>query len=403
MKKIFCVLLVLCLMPFAVNAKVEVYFSPSNKCEKGIVEAIDDADTEIEAAVYAINNDNIVEALKKAHDRGVKIKILTDRLQAANKSSKVKELYDYGINIRVHSKHKIEHNKFAVFDNESVVTGSYNWTNPATNKNSENCVFFIRDKDAVEEYDNRFKYLWQINTKKKSDLWFKKKKKRLRKEPLSLFSLFALKRQSGDLRLGMSQNADDPDQGVFHLLAGDNNIYHTVVTQIFRTLEAVRQLFTDGLLNNTRAGKAYQAALFGDINITQHRKRGRDTAGGRVSHNGDKRNPFILKLIDGSGGACHLHQRQYTFLHAGAAGRGYRNQRIIALEADFGCLDNPLAYGHAHRAAHKRKVHYRNNAGDAADFAFSDANGVIVSGRLAISFQTVRIALGILKLQRVIF
>ncbi len=174
MKKIFCVLLVLCLMPFAVNAKVEVYFSPSNKCEKGIVEAIDDADTEIEAAVYAINNDNIVEALKKAHDRGVKIKILTDRLQAANKSSKVRELYDYGINIRVHSKHKIEHNKFAVFDNESVVTGSYNWTNPATNKNSENCVFFIRDKDAVEEYDNRFKYLWQINTKKKSDLWFEK-------------------------------------------------------------------------------------------------------------------------------------------------------------------------------------------------------------------------------------
>ena len=174
MKKIFCVLLVLCLMPFAVNAKVEVYFSPSNKCEKGIVEAIDDADTEIEAAVYAINNDNIVKALKKAHDRGVKIKILTDRLQAANKNSKVRELYDYGINIRVHSKHKIEHNKFAVFDNESVVTGSYNWTNPATNKNSENCVFFIRDKDAVEEYDNRFKYLWQINTKKKSDLWFEK-------------------------------------------------------------------------------------------------------------------------------------------------------------------------------------------------------------------------------------
>lgn len=173
MKKIFFVLFFLLLAKPAAAA-VEVYFSPSNKCEKGIVEFINESEEEIEAAVYAINNDRIVAALKKAYDRGVKVRILTDRLQASNKSSKVRELYDYGINIRVHSKHKIEHNKFAVFDNENVVTGSYNWTNPATEKNSENCVFFINVSDAVEEYDNRFEYLWQVNTKKKSDKFFEK-------------------------------------------------------------------------------------------------------------------------------------------------------------------------------------------------------------------------------------
>ncbi len=173
MKKLLFFMLALTFSSQA-SAGVEVYFSPSSKCEKGIIDFINEADNEIEAAVYAINNDRIVEALKKAHDRGVKVKILTDRLQASNKSSKVRELYDYGINIRVHSKYKIEHNKFAVFDNENVVTGSYNWTNPATSKNSENCVFFINVNDAAEEYDNRFKYLWQVNTKKKSDIWFDK-------------------------------------------------------------------------------------------------------------------------------------------------------------------------------------------------------------------------------------
>ena len=33
----------------------------------------------------------------------------------------------------------------------------------------------VENKDIVEEYNSRFSYLWQINTKKKSEQWFKKK------------------------------------------------------------------------------------------------------------------------------------------------------------------------------------------------------------------------------------
>ncbi len=154
---------------------LQVYFSPSSKCENSIVKLINQSEESISAAVYAINNDAIVEALKKAHDRNVNIRILTDRLQASNRSSKVRELYDYGINIRVHSKFKIEHNKFAVYDEKIASSGSYNWTNPASDKNSENCIFFIKNKNAVRRYQSRFEYLWRINTKKKSDQWFGRK------------------------------------------------------------------------------------------------------------------------------------------------------------------------------------------------------------------------------------
>lgn len=158
-------------------AGMSAFFTPSKKCENNIIEHINDAKQSIDAAVYSLNNDEIVEALKKAHKRGVKIRILTDKLQAAQKSSKVRELYDYGINIRVNSKHKIEHNKFAIFDMNNAMTGSYNWTEPASDKNSENCLFFNRNKTTIEDYQNRFDYLWQMNTKKKSDSWFKRHKK----------------------------------------------------------------------------------------------------------------------------------------------------------------------------------------------------------------------------------
>ena len=172
----FYLTIFLILFSFSVRADSKAYFTPSLNCENNLIKRINNAKISVEAAVYAINNNNIVKALKKAYDRGIKIRILTDKTQAGQRNSRVRELHDYGINIRVHSKHKIEHNKFAIFDFNEVITGSYNWTEPASRKNSENCVFIDHNKKTAREYHERFAYLWQMNTKKKSEKWFGRRK-----------------------------------------------------------------------------------------------------------------------------------------------------------------------------------------------------------------------------------
>lgn len=160
------------LLPSA--AKVDIKFTPSSDCENTIVDFINNSQNNLEIAVYSINNVNIVNALKNAHDRGVQLKILTDRLQASSKYSKVIDLYKYGINIKINSKYKIEHNKFAIYDGVIASTGSFNWTNPASSKNSENCVFFTHDIATIEKYKSRFNQLWNANSQEKSDRWFKR-------------------------------------------------------------------------------------------------------------------------------------------------------------------------------------------------------------------------------------
>ncbi len=175
MKKVLFVILVGLFVCLPCAAKVDVKFTPSNDCEDSIIKYINSSEKTIDIAVYSINNDKIVDALKNAYDRGVKLRILTDKLQASAKSSKVIDLYKYGINIRVNSKHKIEHNKFAIYDRQVASTGSFNWTNPASDKNSENCVFLVQDKNAVNKYCQRFEQLWSMNTQQKSDNWFKNK------------------------------------------------------------------------------------------------------------------------------------------------------------------------------------------------------------------------------------
>lgn len=164
---VFCI----CFTPNA-SAKTDVLFTPSLSCEYTIEKLIKGSKESLDIVVYAINNDRLVDAIKDAHKRGVKVRVLTDRLQAAVRGSKVVELHDFGVNIKVHSVNRIEHNKFAVYDKTRASTGSYNWTNPASKKNSENCLFITNNKSTVQKYQNRFDYLWRINKKSKSDIWF---------------------------------------------------------------------------------------------------------------------------------------------------------------------------------------------------------------------------------------
>ena len=176
LKIFFYALLYYCLTVQTAHPVVEIAFTPSKVCEEKIIELINNSHNSIDVAVYSINNQRIIDALYRARQRDVFIRILTDKLQASGKYSKVEEMHSNGLNIRVHTKNKIEHNKFAVFDGKSASTGSFNWTNSATSKNSENCLFLINEPDYAKIYQQRFEELWEMNTETKSEQWFEKRR-----------------------------------------------------------------------------------------------------------------------------------------------------------------------------------------------------------------------------------
>jgi phosphatidylserine/phosphatidylglycerophosphate/cardiolipin synthase-like enzyme len=51
------------------------------------------------------------------------------------------------------------HHKFAIIDNRLLLTGSYNWTFAANNKNEEN-LMVIDDPEIIIRYQNQFEKLW---------------------------------------------------------------------------------------------------------------------------------------------------------------------------------------------------------------------------------------------------
>ena len=168
------IILVLSLLTIATQVHaVEVFFSPGLDCENHIIEAIQSSRLEVSAVVYNINNPRILNALIEAHKRGVKVKILTDRSQAESASSGILKLMSAGIDLRVHSRHKLEHNAFGVFDDKTAVNGSYNWSEAASEANSENCAL-LPEANAVKAYKQRFKDLWNLNKETESQAYLVK-------------------------------------------------------------------------------------------------------------------------------------------------------------------------------------------------------------------------------------
>lgn len=137
---------------------IEIFFTPGVACENNIIERINKS-KKIDIAVYSITNQDITNAIIAAHKRGADIRVITDRTQAKGKKSLIGTIKRARIPVLTNKKHKIEHNKFAVFDDIHIVSGSYNWTENASKYNSENCIFFNQPN---KEYSNRFEQLWNI-------------------------------------------------------------------------------------------------------------------------------------------------------------------------------------------------------------------------------------------------
>lgn len=130
---------------------VELCFTPPSGCSAVIERAISKAVSSIYVQAYGMTSPTIADALIKAHERGVKVRVLLDKSNLKDKWSKRSVLVDAGVDVGIDKVPGIAHNKIIVIDQETVITGSYNFTRAADSRNAEN-VIIINDKLVANEY-----------------------------------------------------------------------------------------------------------------------------------------------------------------------------------------------------------------------------------------------------------
>ncbi len=141
------------------ESRTKVYFSPGTSCLKAINEQIRIASTCIDICVFTISDDRIRDSILYAHHKGVKIRIITDNDKSFDRGSDIHSFSEARIPVKVDTTEHHMHHKFAVIDQKTFITGSFNWTKSASDYNQEN-IIVSNDPDAVKEYLQEFNRLW---------------------------------------------------------------------------------------------------------------------------------------------------------------------------------------------------------------------------------------------------
>ena len=139
---------------------IDVYFSPNGGCTAAVVRELDAAKQTIYVQAYSFTSAPIAKALVDAHNRGVKVQAILDKSQKTEKYSSADFVAHAGIPVQIDAAHAIAHNKVMVIDGETVITGSFNFTKAAQDKNAEN-LLVVRSKDLAAKYLEN----WQLHAK----------------------------------------------------------------------------------------------------------------------------------------------------------------------------------------------------------------------------------------------
>lgn len=133
------------------DTSIKVYFSPDGGCTDAINKVLGQARQEILVQAYSFTSAPIAKALLDAHKRGVTVQVILDKSQRSQKYSSATFLKNSRIPTYIDAKHAIAHNKIMIIDREIVITGSFNFTKAAEEKNAEN-LLIIRDKELARIY-----------------------------------------------------------------------------------------------------------------------------------------------------------------------------------------------------------------------------------------------------------
>lgn len=138
---------------------IETAFSPRGTCATLTENALNAATATIDIAAYEFTQMRLINATLRAQTRGVQVRIILDRAQERSPAPGPDAARRAGLAIRTDAAEKLHHNKYVIIDGQTVITGSYNWSDNAEQWNAENLVQ-INDSATAAAFAADFAKHW---------------------------------------------------------------------------------------------------------------------------------------------------------------------------------------------------------------------------------------------------
>ncbi|CAN7641503.1 phospholipase D family protein [Acidovorax sp. LjRoot129] len=150
------------------RGSIEVAFSPNQGAEELVLRVIDSAQGDLRVMAYSFTSAKVTAALVRAVKRGVHVYVLADKKQnlgegnTSKSRSALATLQLAGAQVRVVGAYPIFHDK-VILTPRTVQTGSFNYSQAAATRNSENVIVHWDNPELVAVYAGHFASNWKLS------------------------------------------------------------------------------------------------------------------------------------------------------------------------------------------------------------------------------------------------
>jgi len=130
---------------------MDVYFSPDDNVQASFVDLVNTAQKSIYFMAFSFTADSIGDAVRARAEEGVKVSGVMETEQVnSNIGTEFDPFKQAGLDVLRDGNEGLMHHKVMIIDENTVIFGSYNFTNSAETKNDENLIVVYNEEIAAQ-------------------------------------------------------------------------------------------------------------------------------------------------------------------------------------------------------------------------------------------------------------
>ncbi|MDE0687255.1 MAG: phospholipase D-like domain-containing protein [Candidatus Poribacteria bacterium] len=133
------------------GTQIFTYFSPDNDILSSLVKEIESAKKSIHFMAFSFTEDTLGSAMRDRFESGIDIQGVFEKRQISQ-YSEYEQMKAAGMSVIQDRNKGTMHHKVIVIDEETVITGSYNFSKNAEERNSENLLIIKGNPDIAQAY-----------------------------------------------------------------------------------------------------------------------------------------------------------------------------------------------------------------------------------------------------------
>lgn len=141
------------------DMNINVYFAPEDNVEKIIFGRIKKAKKSIRFMQFSFTSDKIGEAIIEKFKEGVQVMGVFEKRGSGTEYSEYTKMKIENIPVRLDGNRYVMHHKVIIIDDTRVITGSFNLSKNANNRNDEN-IIIIDSSELASKYIDEFNRIY---------------------------------------------------------------------------------------------------------------------------------------------------------------------------------------------------------------------------------------------------